>query len=213
MTDNAQVLQHYFPNLSEKQLALFAMHEELFKSWNEKVNLVSRKDIEHLTLKHILHSLSLVKYIRFDEGARVLDIGTGGGFPGIPLAIYYPNVKFTLVDSIEKKIKVVEDLVRELDLKNVTVKRVRAEELKEDFDYVVSRAVAPMSELVGWSFKNCKMGQVGSLPNGWVVLKGGDLKEELSPFKKVVEVQAIHQYFPMEFFETKAIVYIPRQSL
>ena len=213
MTDNAQVLQHYFPNLSEKQLALFAKHEELFKSWNEKVNLVSRKDIEHLTVKHILHSLSLVKYIRFDEGARVLDIGTGGGFPGIPLAIYYPHVKFTLVDSIEKKIKVVEELVRELDLKNVTVKRARAEELKEDFDYVVSRAVAPMSELVGWSFKNCKMGQVGSLPNGWVVLKGGDLKEELSPFKKVVEVQSIHEYFPMEFFETKAIVYIPRQSL
>ncbi len=213
MTDNAQVLQHNFPNLSEKQLALFAKHEELFKSWNEKVNLVSRKDIEHLTVKHILHSLSLVKYIRFDEGARVLDIGTGGGFPGIPLAIYYPHVKFTLVDSIEKKIKVVEDLVRELDLKNVTVKRARAEELKEDFDYVVSRAVAPMSELVGWSFKNCKMGQVGSLPNGWVVLKGGDLKEELSPFKKVVEVQSIHEYFPMDFFETKAIVYIPRQSL
>ena len=213
MIDNAQVLQHYFPNLSEKQFALFAKHEELFKSWNEKVNLVSRKDIDHLVVKHILHSLSLAKYIRFDDGARVLDIGTGGGFPGIPLAIFYQNVKFTLVDSIEKKIKVVEDLVRELDLKNVTVKRARAEELKEDFDYVVSRAVAPMSELVGWSFKNCKMGQVGSLPNGWVVLKGGDLKEELSPFKKVVEVQVIHQYFPMEFFETKSIVYIPRQSL
>ncbi len=106
-----------------------------------------------------------------------------------------------------------EDLVHELDLKNVIVKRARAEELKEDFDYVVSRAVAPMSELVSWSFKNCKMGQVGSLPNGWVVLKGGDLNEELSPYKKVVEVQPIHEYFPMEFFETKAIVYIPRQSL
>lgn len=213
MTDNAQVLKHYFPNLSEQQLLLFEKHHVHFKAWNEKVNLVSRKDIEHLTVKHILHSLSLAKYIRFDEGARILDIGTGGGFPGIPLAIYYPNVKFTLVDSIEKKIKVVEDLVRELDLKNVTVKRVRAEDLKEDFDYVVSRAVAPMSELVGWSFKNCKMGQVGSLPNGWVVLKGGDLKEELSPYKKVVEVQSIHEYFPLEFFETKSIVYIPRQSL
>ena len=213
MTDNAQVLKHYFPNLSEQQLLLFEKHHVLFKAWNEKVNLVSRKDIEHLTVKHILHSLSLVKYIRFDEGARILDIGTGGGFPGIPLAIYYPNVKFTLVDSIEKKIKVVEDLVRELDLKNITVKRARAEDLKEDFDYVVSRAVAPMSDLVGWSFKNCKMGQVGSLPNGWVVLKGGDLKEELSPYKKVVEVQSIHEYFPLEFFETKSIVYIPRQSL
>ena len=213
MTDNAQVLKHYFPNLSEQQILLFTKHEELFKAWNEKVNLVSRKDIDHLTVKHILHSLSLVKYIRFDDGARILDIGTGGGFPGIPLAIYYPNVKFTLVDSIEKKIKVVEDLVRELDLKNVTVKRARAEELKEDFDYVVSRAVAPMSELVGWSIKNCKMGQIGSLPNGWVVLKGGDLKEELSPYKKVVEVQSIHEYFPLEFFETKSIVYIPRQSL
>ncbi len=213
MTDNSNILKHSFPELSEQQLLLFAKHEELFKTWNEKVNLVSRKDIDNLTVKHILHSLSIVKYIRFDGGARVLDIGTGGGFPGIPLAIYYPNVKFTLVDSIEKKIKVVEDLVSELDLKNVTVKRARAEELKEDFDYVVSRAVAPMSELVGWSFKNCKMGQVGSLPNGWVVLKGGDLKEELSPYKKVVEVQPIHEYFPLDFFETKSIVYIPRQSL
>ena len=213
MINNSQVLKQYFPNLSEEQLLLFAKHEELFKSWNEKVNLVSRKDIENLTVKHILHSLSLVKYIRFDDGARVLDIGTGGGFPGIPLAIYYPNVKFTLVDSIEKKIKVVEDIVKELGLKNVVVKRSRAEELKEEFDYVVSRAVAPMQELVGWSFRNCKMGQVGSLPNGWVVLKGGDLKEELSPYKKVVEVQSIHEYFPLEFFETKAIVYIPRQSL
>lgn len=213
MTDTALFLKHYFPNLSEQQFLLFTKHDELFKAWNEKVNLVSRKDIDHLTVKHILHSLSLTKYIRFDDGARILDIGTGGGFPGIPLAIYYPNVKFTLLDSIEKKIKVVEDLVRELGLKNVIVKRARAEDFKEDFDYVVSRAVAPMSELVGWSFKNCKMGQAGSLPNGWVVLKGGDLKEELSPYKKVVEVQSIHEYFPLEFFETKSIVYIPRQSL
>ena len=129
MIDNSQVLKHYFPNLSEEQLLLYSKHEELFKSWNEKVNLVSRKDIENLTVKHILHSLSLVKYIRFDDGARVLDIGTGGGFPGIPLAIYYPNVKFTLVDSIEKKIKVVEDIVKELGLKNVVVKSSRAEEL------------------------------------------------------------------------------------
>lgn len=213
MTETTQLLKHYFPNLSEKQVLLFTKHEELFKEWNEKVNLVSRKDIDHLTIKHILHSLSLTKYIRFNEGARVLDIGTGGGFPGIPLAIYYPEVNFTLVDSIEKKIKVVEELVRELDLKNVVVKRTRVEELKEDFDYVVSRAVAPMTDLVEWSFKNCKMGQVGSLPNGWVVLKGGDLKEELSPFKKIVEVQSIHAYFPLAFFETKSIVYIPRQSL
>lgn len=213
MTDNAQVLKQYFPHISEEQLLLFAKHEELFKSWNEKVNLVSRKDIDHLVVKHTLHSLSIAKYIRFDSGARVLDIGTGGGFPGIPLAIYYPEVKFTLVDSIEKKIKVVDDLIIELGLKNVVVKRARAEELKDDFDYVVSRAVAPMAELVGWSFRNCKMGQAGSLPNGWVVLKGGDLKEELSPYKKVVEVQPIHDYFPLEFFETKSIVYIPRQSL
>ncbi len=213
MTDDNNLLKKYFPNLNDQQLALFSAHQELFKSWNEKVNLVSRKDIENLTVKHILHSLSLVKYIRFDDGARVLDIGTGGGFPGIPLAIYYPNVKFTLVDSIEKKIKVVEDIVQQLNLKNVEVVRTRAEDLKQEFDYVVSRAVAPMEELVRWSIKRCIMGQMGSLPNGWVVLKGGDLKEELMPFKKIVEVQSLYDYFPIEFFETKSVVYIPRQSL
>jgi 16S rRNA (guanine527-N7)-methyltransferase len=213
MTDDNNLLKKYFPNLNEQQLVLFSAHQELFKSWNEKVNLVSRKDIEHLMVKHIIHSLSIAKYIRFDDGARVLDIGTGGGFPGIPLAIYYPNVKFTLVDSIEKKIKVVEDIVQQLNLKNVEVIRTRAEDLKQEFDYVVSRAVAPMEELVRWSIKRCIMGQMGSLPNGWVVLKGGDLKEELMPFKKIVEVQSLYDYFPIEFFETKSIVYIPRQSL
>ncbi|MFM7014818.1 MAG: 16S rRNA (guanine(527)-N(7))-methyltransferase RsmG [Bacteroidota bacterium] len=213
MNDGVNSLVKYFPQLTESQLQLFSQHEILFKEWNEKVNLVSRKDIEHLAIKHILHSLSIAKYIRFDDGARVLDIGTGGGFPGIPLAIFYPNVQFTLVDSIEKKIKVVEDIVQRLKLTNVKVIRARVEDLKQDFDYVVSRAVAPMPELVQWSKANCKMGQVGSLPNGWVVLKGGDLKEELQPYKKVVEVQSIFKYFPIEFFETKSIVYIPRQSI
>ena len=147
--DNQDLIKHYFPKLTDTQLSLYKQHASLFIEWNEKVNLVSRKDIENLSLKHTLHSLAIVKYIRFDEGARVLDIGTGGGFPGIPLAIYYPDVQFTLVDSIEKKIKVVEDIVNSLGLKNVIVKRGRAEELKEHFDYVVSRAVAPMQELVG----------------------------------------------------------------
>lgn len=212
MEDNT-LLKKYFPNLNEQQLALFSAHQELFNSWNEKVNLVSRKDVEHLMIKHIIHSLSITKYIRFDDGARVLDIGTGGGFPGIPLAIFYPNVKFTLVDSIEKKIKVVEDIVQQLNLKNVAVIRSRAEELKQEFDYIVSRAVAPMEVLVRWGINRCKMGQNGSLPNGWVVLKGGDLKEELMAYKKIAEIQSLYDYFPLEFFETKSIVYIPRQSL
>ena len=211
--ESTELLKTYFPSLTEGQLQQYDKLVTLFIEWNEKVNLISRKDIDHLISRHILHSLAIVMAIRFDPGARVMDIGTGGGFPGIPLAIYYPEVKFTLVDSIEKKIKVVKDLVEQLGLQNVTVIRGRAEEQAIQVDYVVSRAVAPMNDLVTWSKKQCISGQKGSLPNGWVVLKGGDLKEELFDFRKIVELNPIREYFKDEFFDTKQVVYLPRQVL
>lgn len=211
--ESTQLLKNYFPSISEEQLMQYDKLVTLFIEWNEKVNLISRKDIDHLISRHILHSLAIAKAISFDSGARVMDIGTGGGFPGIPLAIFYPEVKFTLIDSIEKKIKVVKDLVGQLGLQNVTVIRGRAEEQSILVDYVVSRAVAPMNDLVKWALKQCVSGQKGSLPNGWVVLKGGDMKEELYDFRKIVELNPIREYFKDEFFDTKQVVYLPRQVL
>ncbi len=211
--ESTELLKKYFPSLEDDQLKQYDMLVALFIEWNEKVNLISRKDIDHLISRHILHSLAIAKAIRFDPGARIMDIGTGGGVPGIPLAIFYPEVQFTLVDSIEKKIKVVKDLVDQLGLLNVTVIRGRAEEQMIQVDYVISRAVAPMNYLVAWSKKQCISGQKGSLPNGWVVLKGGDLKEELFDFRKIVELNPIRDYFKDEFYDTKQVVYLPRQVL
>lgn len=206
-------LRAYFPDLSDQQLELFDRARETYELWNSRINVVSRKDIELLPERHIQHSLAVAKVIRFNPGARVLDIGTGGGFPGIPLAIVFPEVQFTLADSIAKKISVVTEVVNALELKNVTPLRARAEELKEPFDYVVSRATAPMSNLVEWSRKQLVPGQVGSLPNGWLVLKGGELTEELAPYKKVVEVYPVRDFFKEEFFSEKSVVYLPRQML
>ena len=203
----------YLPGLSPEKENQLQQFKKLFLEWNEKINLISRKDTEAFEIKHVLHSLSITRFIRFDDGAKVLDLGTGGGFPGIPLAIYYPEVSFTLVDSIDKKMKAVKDMVEELDLQNVRVVRGRAEELTDSFDYVVSRAVAPMNDLVRWTRNQLKPGQKGSLPNGWVVLKGGDLKEELSLFKKEVELQRLREWWKDEFFETKVIVYLARQII
>lgn len=185
----------------------------IFLEWNEKINLISRKDTESFELKHVLHALAIARFIRFYPGARVLDLGTGGGFPGIPLAICFPEVHFTLADSIGKKINAVQDMVERLDLKNVTVYRGRAEHLPGPFDYVVSRAVAPMAELVEWTRQSLEPGQKGSLPNGWLVLKGGDLFEELQPFKKSVELQPLRDWWKEGFFDTKVLVYLPRQLL
>ncbi len=207
------LLKSAFPELTPAQLELFEKHAVLFKEWNEKINLVSRKDIDQLAERHILHSLAIAKYIRFNSGAKVMDIGTGGGFPGIPLAIYFPEVEFILVDSIAKKMMVVDDLVKQLGLTNVQVVRGRAEELDVRVDYVVSRATAPMTDLVNWSIDQLSKGQKGSLPNGWVVLKGGDLKEELRPFAKEIEIQNVKSYFNAEYFEGKVIVYLQRQRV
>ncbi len=205
--------QNYLPKITPGQVELLVRFKEIFLDWNSRINLISRKDTELFEVKHVLHSLSISRFIRFNPGARVLDLGTGGGFPGIPLAILFPEVKFILVDSIEKKMKVVADIVEQLQLKNVAVKRGRVEEMDLEVDYVLSRAVAPMNDLIHWTKDKLIEGQVGSLPNGWVILKGGDLSEELGFYRKMVEIQKISDYWEDEFFETKLIVYLARQIL
>lgn len=207
--EGVSVITKYFKNLDDLQLQRFADLGELYATWNERVNLVSRKDIDHLYERHILHSLSIAKFINFKSGARVMDLGTGGGFPGIPLAIFFPEVHFTLIDSIAKKMRVVDDLVQVLSLKNVSTGVGRAENLRGSFDYVVSRAVAPLSDLYSWSGKSIAKKQQHAMPNGIICLKGGDLRDELMPFKNRVEVHKIQDWFDEEFFETKRLVYLP----
>lgn len=197
---------------SQEEQSLQAFRD-VFLAWNEKINLISRKDTESFEIRHVVHSLSIARFIRFYPGAEVMDLGTGGGFPGIPLAIRFPEVSFVLVDSIEKKLMAVRDMVDTLGLKNVEVVRGRAETLNRSFDYVVSRAVATMTNLVRWTRSSVRSGQQGSLPNGWLVLKGGDLREELKPFGRLAEIQPLASYWSDPFFETKSLVYLPRQVL
>ncbi len=203
------LIQKYFPELTIEQSHQFEMLMPLFAEWNNKINLISRKDIEHFYEHHVLHSLSIAKFIQFKEGANVIDVGTGGGFPGIPLAIIFPQVNFTLVDSITKKIKVVEDIIQKLGLQNVKTLNMRAENIKLKADYIISRATAPLNELINWTNHTLQNNQVGSMPNGWITLKGGDLSEELKPFEKQVVIELISSYFSESFFETKKIVYLP----
>jgi 16S rRNA (guanine527-N7)-methyltransferase len=207
--EGVSVITKYFKNLDDLQLQRFTQLGALYATWNERVNLVSRKDIEHLYERHILHSLSIARFIKFKPDVKVMDLGTGGGFPGIPLAICFPEVQFTLIDSIAKKMRVVEDLVQVLDLKNVSTIEGRAENIKGSFDYVVSRAVAPLSEIYAWTGKSIAKKQQHAMPNGIICLKGGDLRDELMPFKNRVEVHEIHDWFDEEFFETKKLVYLP----
>lgn len=207
--EGVSVITKYFKNLDDLQLQRFTQLGALYATWNERVNLVSRKDIEHLYERHILHSLSIARFIKFKPDVKVMDLGTGGGFPGIPLAICFPEVQFTLIDSIAKKMRVVEDLVQVLELKNVSTIVGRAENIKGSFDYVVSRAVAPLSEIYAWTGKSIAKKQQHAMPNGIICLKGGDLRDELMPFKNRVEVHEIHDWFDEEFFETKKLVYLP----
>jgi len=207
--EGISIITKYFRSLDDLQLQRFADLGEMYASWNERVNLVSRKDIAHLYERHILHALSIARFINFKPGANVMDLGTGGGFPGIPLAIFFPEVQFTLVDSIAKKMRVVEDLVQVLGLRNVNPMVGRAENLRGNFDFVVSRAVAPLADLYTWSGKSIAKKQQHAMPNGIICLKGGDLREELLPFKNRVEVHKIHDWFDEEFFETKRLVYLP----
>ena len=200
----------YFKGLSEEQIAQFSALYELYFDWNSKINVISRKDIENLYERHILHSLVIAKIIHFRPGTTVMDVGTGGGFPGIPLAIFFPEVQFHLVDSIGKKIKVATEVSNSIVLKNVTFRHCRVEDEKEKFDFVVSRAVMPLSELVRLSQKNIQQkNQKNSLPNGLICLKGGELEHEILPFKQRASVYNLKEFFKEEFFLTKKAVYLP----
>ena len=202
-------IRTHFPNLSEIQTAQFAALGELYTDWNAKINLISRKDIENLYEKHILHSLGIAKVISFTDNTSILDVGTGGGFPGIPLAILFPQVNFLLLDSIGKKVRVAEDIAVRIGLENVECKHSRVEEEKRSFDFVVSRAVMPLPDLVRVSKKNIDRKQQNALPNGFICLKGGDLQEEIKPFKNKAISYDLSDYFPGEFFRTKKVIYLP----
>ena len=204
----------YFPELSPEQKAAFEQLRPLYQEWNAKINVISRQDIENLEIRHVLHSLAVAKVFSFQPGAQILDLGTGGGFPGIPLAILFPEVRFTLVDGTGKKITVVREVAQALGLKNVTAQHKRAEDLRMygTFDFVVSRAVAPMARLMAWSGRLLKKKHAHAYPNGYIALKGGDLDSELAALPgdgfAYSEVFAIHDYFPEPFFEEKWIVYV-----
>ena len=201
-------LKKYFPNLSQDQLEKFMRLVPIYKDWNSKVNLISRRDIENLFTNHILHSLSIVKIIEFESSTSVLDVGTGGGFPGIPLAIFFPNVKFTLLDSIGKKIKVVESVSKDLSLSNVTAINDRVENHFDTYDFILSRAVANMDKFYSLVNKNFNSKSINEIPNGIISLKGGDLKDELKDFKEK-KIFDISEFFTDDFFKTKRVVYVP----
>ena len=203
-----ETIFEYFPNLSENQKEQFRKLETLYKDWNLKINVVSRKDIDELYLRHVLHSLGIAKFIEFKNGSSILDVGTGGGFPGVPLAILFPEVKFTLVDSIGKKIKVVNEVVEGLGLTNVTTINARVEEIPDQFDFIVSRAVAAMPTFVHWVKGKIKKESKHAKRNGILYLKGGDLQDELKAYK-TAEIYELTDYFEEDFFETKKMVYLP----
>ena len=200
----------YFPELTSQQIKHFEQLMLILPRLNERVNVISRKDIEYLEERHILHSLSIAKLLRFDSKARVLDVGTGGGFPGIPLAIMFPEASFTLVDSIRKKISLVSEIVEELNLKNVTPVNQRMEQLNLKADFVVSRAVTAFPKLHLWTQKLIEPGSGQSMPNGLISLKGGDLDKELMPFKQQVKVFPLSSWYEESFFSTKMIVYLKK---
>ena len=201
-------VQHYFPNLSSEQINQFNLLYSIYKEWNAQINVISRKDEENFYLHHVLHSLAISQIIDFKPGTKILDIGTGGGFPGIPLAILYPETEFTLVDSIGKKIKVVNEVSRVLAVKNVTGIHERVEKIPGRFDFIVSRAVAPLSDLLFWTKDKLNSDSFNDLPNGWICLKGGDLSDELTKVKKHIRTYDISEWFQEEFFETKKLIYV-----
>ena len=202
------LIQKYFPNLSEDQNQKIDQMKDVYEYWNQRINVVSRKDIEQIYLHHVLHSLAIAKLITFKPGTKVLDIGTGGGFPGIPLAILFPDVQFYLVDSIGKKITVVEEVSKSLGLTNVFAEKNRAEDLTLKVDFVLSRAVAQVRDQVQWTTKLIQKGGTNDLQNGWILLKGGDLKDEIRDSGKSSDIIEISNWFTEDFFMTKKIVYI-----
>lgn len=206
-----EIILSYFPNLSEEQKRQFQSLQELYAEWNQQINVISRKDIENLYLHHVLHSLAIARYIQFKPGTDVLDLGTGGGFPGLPLAILFPETQFLLVDSIGKKLKVVNEVAAAIGLTNIETRHIRVEEIKDKkFDFVVTRAVATLDKLFYWSKKLIKTKHINALPNGIIALKGGNIREEIKllPRGEYAEITPLSKYFKESFFEEKALVYI-----
>lgn len=202
------IILKYFPDLTDTQKEQFATLYDLYTDWNSKINVISRKDITNLYEHHVLHSLGIAKVIQFKPGTSVMDLGTGGGFPGIPLAILFPDTKFHLVDSIGKKVRVATEIANAIGLKNVTTRHCRAEEEKQLFDFVVSRAVMPLTDLLKIIRKNISSEQHNALPNGLICLKGGELEREVMPVKHQTIVTDLKDFFSEEFFETKKVVYV-----
>lgn len=207
MTD-FELINFYFPELTEIQKKQLKDLKELYTFWNNQINVISRKDMDNFYERHVLHSLAISKVMKFTDGTKILDVGTGGGFPGIPLAILYPNCDFLLVDSIGKKIKVVNEVATALGLENVRAQHERAENIKEKFDFVVSRAVTAMPTFLGWVQHKIQKKERNAFPNGILYLKGGDLSEEMKPIKNHTEMFELKEFFKEEFFETKKIVYV-----
>lgn len=203
-----EIILKYFPNLSESQIQQFTKLQELYQDWNLKINVVSRKDIDELYLRHVLHSLGIAKVMQFQPGSKVMDVGTGGGFPGVPLAILFPETHFHLVDSIGKKIKVVNEVVEGLGIENVTTTHGRVEEVKETYDFIVSRAVAQMETFHRWVKNKVHKKQNHDLKNGILYLKGGDLTEELAKFPRAT-IYDLTGFFDEDFYETKKVVHLP----
>lgn len=206
-----ELLLSYFPHLTETQINQFQKLQELYEDWNSKINVISRKDIDELYTRHIIHSLGITKILEFKPGSKVMDVGTGGGFPGIPLAIMYPEVDFYLIDIIAKKIKVVNEVATALGLTNVKAEQKRAELVKEEFDFIVSRAVTNMPDFVEWVKGKVKKQSNHELNNGILYLKGGDLTEELASFPKATQYN-LSDFFKEEFFETKKVVHLPLKN-
>jgi 16S rRNA (guanine527-N7)-methyltransferase len=202
------IILKYFPDITEEQKKQFAALYDLYTEWNAKINVISRKDIENLYEHHVLHSLGIARVIQFRAGSRIMDLGTGGGFPGIPLAILFPEVHFHLVDSIGKKVRVATEVATAIGLKNVTFRHARAEEEKQTFDFVVSRAVMPLADLIKIIKKNISVKQQNALPNGLICLKGGELEHEAMPFKHKTVMHNLSDEFEEEFFKTKKVVYV-----
>lgn len=208
MHPHFELIPKYFPELSEKQLERYALLWDFYHDWNAKINLISRKDIDELYLRHVLHSLSIAKIFRFQPDIEILDVGTGGGFPGIPLSIYFDNVRFTLIDSTGKKVKVVNEAIAMLGLENASALQVRAEEIGQQFDMVVSRAVTQLPAFVTWVYRKIKKGNSSGVGNGIIYIKGGDLYDELKDIRLPAKVYELSDYFEEEYFTTKKVIHL-----
>lgn len=206
---NAEIIYRYFPNLNDVQLQQFAALGELYRDWNTKINVISRKDIDQLYEHHVLHSLAIAKIINFRPGTRILDFGTGGGFPGVPLSILFPECQFKLIDGTGKKIRVAQEVCDAIGLKNCAPTHLRGEDEKDKYDFIVSRAVMPLPDLVKLMRKTISKTSNNALPNGVLCLKGGNLQAELQPYHKIVETTEISQFFKEEWFKEKFVIYLP----